>query len=61
MYYKFLYTVDWKKKKKKKNEWMDDSIVGAIAKSQQFELAAEWAHYPRNNGECRSFENSRTS
>ena len=36
MYYKFLYTVDWKKKKKKKNEWMDDSIVEAIAKSQQF-------------------------
>ena len=35
MYHKFLYTVDWKKKKKW-NEWMDDSIVEAIAKSQQF-------------------------
>ena len=34
MYHKFLYTVDWnKKKKKKRNEWMDDSIVKAIAKS----------------------------
>ena len=40
---------------------MDDSIVEAIAKSQQFSSLPSGRTSLAKNGECRSFENSRTS